>query len=362
MLRYVGRRLLLAIPTLLGVATVVFFLIRLIPGDPAKVIAGDTATPEQVETIRENLGLNLPLWEQYGRFILNLFRGDLGTSIATGNPVLQDIGARLPATFGLATAALAIGIVFGIGLGILAALYRGKPADVIVSAISVAGMSVPTYWLGLNLIVLFAINLKWFPASGATQPLSIVLPAITLATLSIAVIARMTRSSMLEVLSQDYVRTARAKGASPARVILRHAFPNAIPPILTIIGVQFGLMLGGAVLTETVFTWPGMGRAAGRLDLRPRLPVVQGCVLVFSVGFILVNLVVDILYSVVDPRITLTSGGTRSACGRLAPHLCSHRPHEVVGGVVGLVHLDHDIVAEEIREIVIGRGTACSAS
>lgn len=319
MLRYVGRRLLLAIPTLIGVATVVFFLIRLIPGDPAKVIAGDTATPEQVERIRENLGLNLPLWEQYLRYILNLFRGDLGTSIATGHPVLQDIGARLPATFGLAAAALGIGVVAGLALGILAALYRGKPADVVVSAISVAGMSMPTYWLGLNLIVLFAINLKWFPASGATQPLSIVLPALTLSTLSVAVIARMTRSSMLEVLSQDYVRTARAKGASPARVILRHAFPNAIPPILTVIGVQFGLMLGGAVLTETVFTWPGMGRLLVDSIFARDFPVVQGCVLVFSVGFIVVNLVVDVLYSVVDPRITLTGGTARVRRGRLNP-------------------------------------------
>ncbi len=310
MLRYVGRRLLLAIPTLLGVATVVFFLIRLIPGDPARVIAGETATEEQIDRIRENLGLNLPLWEQYVRYILNLLRGDLGTSIVTGNPVLQDIGARLPATFALATAALTIGIVVGVALGIVAALYRGKPADVIVSAISVGGMSMPTYWLGLNLIVLFAINVHWFPASGATQPLSIVLPSITLATLSVAVIARMTRSSMLEVLSQDFVRTARAKGASPARVILRHAFPNAIPPILTIIGVQFGLMLGGAVLTETVFTWPGMGRLLVDSIFARDFPVVQGCVLVFSVGFILVNLVVDLLYSVVDPRITLMSGGT----------------------------------------------------
>ena len=311
MLRFIGRRLLLAIPTLLGVATVVFFLIRLIPGDPARAIAGETATEEQVARIRENLGLNLPLWEQYFRFLLNLVRGDLGTSTVTGNPVLADVATRLPSTFGLASVALLIGIVFGLGLGILAALNRGKALDVIVSAISVGGMSMPTYWLGLNLIVIFAIQLRWLPASGATAPLSIVLPAITLATLSLAVIARMTRSSMLEVLSQDFVRTAQAKGASPARVILRHALPNAVPPILTVIGVQFGLMLGGAVLTETVFTWPGMGRLLVDSIFARDFPVVQGCVLIFSVGFIVVNLVVDILYTVVDPRISLT--GARSA-------------------------------------------------
>jgi peptide/nickel transport system permease protein len=309
-LRFIGRRLLLAIPTLLGVATVVFFLIRLIPGDPARAIAGETATEEQVERIRENLGLNLPLWEQYVRFILNLVRGDLGTSTVTGNAVLADVSTRLPSTFGLASVALLIGIVVGLSLGIVAALNRGKPVDVIVSAISVGGMSMPTYWLGLNLIVIFAIQLRWFPASGATAPLSIVLPSITLATLSVAVIARMTRSSMLEVLSQDFVRTAQAKGASPARVVLRHALPNAIPPILTVIGVQFGLMLGGAVLTETVFTWPGMGRLLVDSIFARDFPVVQGCVLIFSVGFIVVNLVVDLLYSVVDPRISLTGART----------------------------------------------------
>jgi peptide/nickel transport system permease protein len=309
-LRFIGRRLLLAIPTLLGVATVVFFLIRLIPGDPARAIAGETATEEQVERIRENLGLNLPLWEQYARFILNLVRGDLGTSTVTGNAVLADVSTRLPSTFGLASVALLIGIVVGLSLGIVAALNRGKPVDVIVSAISVGGMSMPTYWLGLNLIVIFAIQLRWFPASGATAPLSIVLPSITLATLSVAVIARMTRSSMLEVLSQDFVRTAQAKGASPARVVLRHALPNAIPPILTVIGVQFGLMLGGAVLTETVFTWPGMGRLLVDSIFARDFPVVQGCVLIFSVGFIVVNLVVDLLYSVVDPRISLTGART----------------------------------------------------
>lgn len=312
MLRFIGRRLLLAIPTLLGVATVVFFLLRLIPGDPARAIAGETATEEQIERIRENLGLNLPLWEQFLRFILNLGRGDLGTSTVTGNPVLSDVAARLPATFGLATAALTIGIVFGLTLGVVAALKRGKVLDVVVSAISVGGMSMPTYWLGLNLIVIFAIQLRWLPASGATQPLSIILPAVTLATLSVAVIARMTRSSMLEVLSQDFIRTARAKGAGGGRVILRHALPNAIPPILTVIGVQFGLMLGGAVLTETVFTWPGMGRLLVDSIFARDFPVVQGCVLIFSVGFIVVNLVVDILYSVVDPRISLT-GASRAA-------------------------------------------------
>lgn len=307
MIRFVGRRLLLAIPTLLGVATVVFFLVRLVPGDPAQAIAGETATAEQVQRIRENLGLDRPLYEQYARFILNLVQGDLGESSVTGNAVLSDISTRLPLTLQLTVVAMLIGIVVGLALGIVAASFPGRPADVVVSVLSVAGMSMPTYWLGLNLIVLFSIQLRWFPASGANSPLSIVLPSITLATLSIAVIARMTRSSMLEVLSQDYVRTAEAKGANPMRVILRHALPNAVPPILTVIGVQFGLMLGGAVLTETIFTWPGMGRLLVDSIFARDYAMVQGCVLTFSVGFILVNLIVDILYTVVDPRITVAA-------------------------------------------------------
>jgi len=305
--RYIGRRLLLAIPTLFGVATVVFFLIRLIPGDPAQVIAGEQATPEQVAHIREILGLNLPVWEQYLRFLGNLLHGSMGTSTVTGDPVLMDVAQHLPNTLELTVVALAIGIVVGVILGLIAASNQGKPIDVIVSAVSVAGMSVPTYWLGLNLIVLFAVQLHWFPPSGNDTPSSIVLPAVTLATLSIAVIARMTRSSLLEVLSQDFVRTARAKGASPLRVILRHALPNAIPPILTVIGVQFGLMLGGAVLTESVFTWPGMGSLLINSISARDFPVVQGCVLLFSVGFIIVNIAVDLLYSVVDPRIAIST-------------------------------------------------------
>jgi peptide/nickel transport system permease protein/oligopeptide transport system permease protein len=316
-LRYIGRRLLLAIPTLFGVATVVFFLIRLIPGDPAQVIAGEQATPQQVAHIREILGLNLPVWEQYLRFLGNLLHGSMGTSTVTGDPVLVDVGQHLPNTLELTVVALAIGIVVGVTLGLIAAANQGKPIDVIVSTISVAGMSVPTYWLGLNLIVLFAVQLHWFPPSGNDTPSSIVLPAVTLATLSIAVIARMTRSSLLEVLSQDFVRTARAKGASPLRVILRHALPNAIPPILTVIGVQFGLMLGGAVLTESVFTWPGMGSLLINSISARDFPVVQGCVLLFSVGFIIVNIAVDLLYSVVDPRIIINTRPLRKRAVRL---------------------------------------------
>lgn len=311
MLRFIGRRLLMAVPTLFGVATIVFFLLRLIPGDPARVIAGETATTQQVAHIRQLLGLNRPLWQQYLLFLWNLVRGDLGTSTATGDPVLKDIAARLPATIELTFAALLIGIVVGMGLGLVAAYYRRSPADVIVSILAISGMSVPTYWLGLNLVVLFSIQLHVLPPSGDESADSIILPAVTLSTLSIAVIARMTRSAMLEVLSQDYIRTARAKGASPLRVVLRHGLPNSIPPILTVIGVQFGLLLGGAVLTETVFTWPGMGSLLVNSIFARDYPVVQGCVLIFSVGFILVNLIVDLLYMVADPRISYAPAPSR---------------------------------------------------
>ena len=260
MIRFLLRRVVFAIPTLFGVATVVFFMVRLIPGDPAKVIAGDTATPEQVDHIRTSLGLDQAVSTQYVRYLGNLLRGDLGTSTVTGHPVLTDIGHRLPFTLELTVLATMIGIVVGLGLGIAAATHRRSPVDVVVSLVSVAGMSTPTYWLGLNLVVIFAINLRWLPAAGADKPESVVLPALTLATLSIAAIARMTRSSMLDTLSQDFIRTARAKGVPRRRLVLRHALPNAVPPILTVIGLQFGLMLGGAVLTESIFAWPGMGR------------------------------------------------------------------------------------------------------
>jgi peptide/nickel transport system permease protein len=313
LLRFIGRRLVLAVITLIGVATVVFFLVRLIPGNPARTIAGVEATPAQVERVSQLLGLNRPEWQQYVSFMWRLVRGNLGTSTATGDPVLVDISAHLPFTVELTFLAIAIGIIGGMVLGIAAAFFRGRPADAIISFLAVAGMSVPTYWLGLNLVLLFAVHLQWLPASGAQTPLSVVLPAVTLSTLSVGIIARMTRSAMLEVLSQDYIRTARAKGAGRLRAALRHGLPNAIPPILTVIGVQFGLMLGGAVLTESVFNWPGMGQLLVNSIFARDFPVVQGCVLLFSAGFIAVNLIVDILYTIVDPRISLASqqGGAR---------------------------------------------------
>lgn len=305
MIRFLLRRVTFAIPTLFGVATVVFFMVRLIPGDPARVIAGDTATPEQVDHIRTSLGLDQPASVQYGRYLANLIHANLGISTVTGDPVLADIGRRLPFTVELTILATLIGVVVGMSLGILAATHRRSVMDVAVSLLSVAGMSTPTYWLGLNLVVIFAINLRWLPAAGAETPQSVILPALALGTLSIAAIARMTRSSMVDVLSQDYIRTASAKGVPRWRIVARHALPNAAPPILTVVGLQFGLMLGGAVLTESIFAWPGMGRLLVDSIFARDYPIIQGCVLVFSLSFILVNLLVDLLYAVVDPRVSL---------------------------------------------------------
>lgn len=293
----------MAIPTLFGVATIVFFIVRLIPGDPARVMAGEAAGDDVVDRIRANFGFDQPLPVQYARFIANLLRGDLGRSIRTGDSTVNEIVQRLPHTIELAVLATVLGALIGITFGIVAATNRGRPIDVLVSALSVSGMSLPTYWLGLMLVIVFAVNLRWLPAAGAEDPRGVILPTVTLAALSTALIARMSRSAMLEVLGQEYVRTARAKGVSGARVLLGHCLPNALLPIVTVIALQFGALLGGAVLTETIFSWPGMGRLLVDSIFARDYPVVQGCVLLFSVGFILVNLLADFLYAVVDPRI-----------------------------------------------------------
>ncbi len=306
MITYVARRALVGIPTLWGVATVVFIMARLLPGDPARVIAGLLASPEDVERIRQQLGLDKPLAEQYLTFLGSLLRLDLGKSAHTGAPVVEEIASRLPYTVELAVVALAIAITAGVLAGIVAAIRRNTPLDLLMSGLSVFGVSMPVYWLGLMMIILFAIDLHLFPAAGADEPTSIVMPALTLALFSIGLIARMTRSSMLEVLGQDYVRTARAKGAPFRSVIFRHALRNALLPVITVIGLQFGALLGGAVVTETVFAWPGIGRLLVDSIFFRDYPVVQGLVLMFGTTFVVINLLVDLLYAYVDPRIHYT--------------------------------------------------------
>ncbi|HLQ14816.1 MAG TPA: ABC transporter permease [Candidatus Eisenbacteria bacterium] len=306
MITYIARRVLSGVPTLWGVATVVFVMARLLPGDPARVIAGVLASPEDVERIRQQMGLDKPLWVQYGNFLGSLLRLNLGTSAHTNAPVIEEIGSRLPYTIELAVVALVLAVTIGVLAGVAAALRRNTMLDLLISSFSVFGVSMPVYWLGLMMIIVFAIYLHLLPAAGADEPTSIVMPAVTLALFSLGLIARMTRSSMLEVLGQDYVRTARAKGAPLRSVVFRHALRNALLPIMTVIGLQFGALLGGAVVTETVFAWPGVGRLLIDSIFFRDYPVVQGLVLMFGTTFVVVNLLVDLLYAYVDPRIHYT--------------------------------------------------------
>jgi len=300
---YLLQRLVASAVTLLGVSAIVFGMIRVLPGDPARTIAGLLATEEDIARIRVELELDQPMAVQYGRFLTRLAHGNLGRSARTSQPVLAELAPRLRATLMLALLAATVATVIGVGAGTLAATRPYSAFDYGLSALTLFGVSMPVYWLGLMLIILFAIYLNWLPAAGADSAGSLILPALTLAAFSVALIARMTRSSMLEVLSQEYVRTARAKGVGETLVVARHALRNALVPILTVVGLQFGALLGGAVLTESVFGWPGMGLLLIDSIFSRDYPMVQGIVLVFSALFILTNLAVDLLYVVIDPRI-----------------------------------------------------------
>ncbi len=300
---YILRRLVLAVPTLVGVTLVVFALIRLVPGDPARLVLGLQASEEEVQRLRVQLGLDQPLPMQYARFLARLLQGDLGRSVVTGEPVLREIGARLPATVQLAVTSTVVATLAGVAAGVVSATRQSSWWDYAVMTVALFGISLPVFWLGLMLMLLFSVHLRWLPAGGYGTPAHLVLPTVTLAAFSVAIIARMTRSSLLEVLHQDYVRTAWAKGLSSRAVVLRHALKNALIPVVTVIGLQFGGLLGGAILTETVFAWPGMGRLLVGAIVARDYPVVQGTVLVFAALFTLVNLAVDVLYAYVDPRI-----------------------------------------------------------
>lgn len=302
-LGYLLQRIVGLILTVVFVGITIFLMVRILPGDPARVIAGVLATEQDVQRIRVELGLDEPLPVQAGIFLRDLAQGDLGVSARTSNPVLAEIGARLPATLSLATAGMLLAVAIGIPLGAWAAARAGSAADLLVSTLVLFGISLPVYWLGLMLIILFSIRLRWLPAAGAEGPLSLILPAFTLAAFSVAFIARITRSSMLEVLRQDYVRTAHAKGVGRREVEWRHALRNALPPVVTVIGLQFGELLGGAILTETVFGWPGLGRLLVDSIFARDYPMVQGLVIVFAAMFAVVNLIVDLTYERIDPRV-----------------------------------------------------------
>ena len=303
MWEYIIRRLLLMIPVLIGVSLLVFSMVRLIPGDPATAIAGPHATPEFIEQVRVDFGLDKPMYTQYFIFMGRLLQGDLGISTFTRRPVTTEIWARLPNTVELAVASMGIASVIGIIAGIISATRRYSIFDNASMLVALFGVSMPVFWLGLMLMLLFSVMLGWLPAVGRGTIWHLILPAITLGAASAAIIARMTRSSMLEVLHQDFITTARAKGLRERIVVYKHALKNALIPVVTIIGLQLGTLLGGAILTETVFAWPGVGRLMVDSIMARDYPVVQGAVLLLAGTFVFVNLFVDILYSFLDPRI-----------------------------------------------------------
>jgi peptide/nickel transport system permease protein len=301
--RYLIRRLLLTIPVLLGVATLVFSLIHFIPGDPAQAMLGEGAAPEDVAQLRERLGLDRPLLVQYGSFLKGLTRGDLGVSLRNDQPVLQQILERMPATAELAFASMAVAVLIALPLGIIAAVWRGTAVDYGAMTLSLVGISVPNFWLGPLLAIVFAVELGWLPVGGRGTLAHLVLPAATLGAALAALLARMTRASLLEELREPYVLAARAKGVSRTRAVLHHALRNSLIPIVTILGLQFGVVLTGAVITETIFAWPGIGRLLIQSISFRDYPTVQGCVLLIAVTYVAVNLITDLTYGFLDPRI-----------------------------------------------------------
>lgn len=319
------------IPVLLGVSIVVFFMVRAIPGDPAQIMLGQQATQEQVQQIRENMGLDKPIFVQYGLFLKDALRGDLGDSIVTGRPVTTELLTRLPATLELTAFAMLIAILVGIPVGVISAVRQYSLLDKTTSVLALTGISMPIFWLAMILVVIFGVNLELLPFPGRLDPttgitaitglvlvdslltlnfagfwdglLHLIMPALALATIPMAVIMRMTRSSMLEVMNEDYVRTARAKGVVPWRVVFKHALRNAMLPTITVIGLQTGLLMGGAIITETIFSWPGIGLYTYNSISSRDYASIQGVVLYAALLFVLINLLVDILYAILDPRV-----------------------------------------------------------
>jgi peptide/nickel transport system permease protein len=301
---YIIRRLLLAVPVLIGVSILVFAIIRFIPGDPARAIAGVNASPEYIEQIRKELLLDEGLHVQYYVYFTNLLQGDLGRSTFTRRPVTVELMERFPNTLLLSATAMLIASAIGLSAGIVSATRRYSMFDNFSMLAALVGVAAPVFWLGVMFQILFSVNLGWLPSTGIGTWKHLVLPALTLGLATAALIARITRSSMLEVLRQDYITTARSKGLIERVVTYKHALKNALIPVVTVMGLQFGTLLGGAVLTETVFSWPGIGRLMVDSILNRDYPVVQGAVLMLAVLFVLINLVVDIIYAFLDPRIS----------------------------------------------------------
>ena len=333
MLAYIIRRIMILIPTLLGVSVIVFMMLHLTPGDPAEMLLGERATPAALEQIREHLGLNQPLYVQYGMFLKRLMRGDLGETIWTRQKVWIEVKQRFPATIELSLVALFISCVAGIILGIISATKQYSVFDYVSMIGALAGVSMPIFWLGLVFMLIFSLNLGWLPLSGRLSigvdldvvtnfyildavitrnwpafkdaVWHIIMPAVTLSTIPTAIVARMTRSAMLDVLRQDYIKTAKAKGLSQLKVIFKHALRNAMIPVVTTIGLQFGVLLGGAILTETIFAWPGVGKWMYDAVMQRDYMVIQGGTLFIAGLFVVINLFVDVLYAVINPRISI---------------------------------------------------------
>jgi len=303
-LTYLARRLLAVVPVLFGVTLAVFSMLFLVPGDPVKIMLAEfVTTPDQIAQMRAQLHLDEPILKQYGRFVVNALRGDLGTSIRSRRAVSTEIGENVWSTAQLALASMAVAVAIGVPLGLMAALRRSSWLDAGSMIVALLGVSMPSFWLGLLMIFAFSLHLGWFPATGGGDLWHLVLPSVTLGTIASAIIARLTRSSMLEVLGQDYVRTARAKGLAWWGVVVRHALKNALIPVITIFGLQFGNLLAGSVIVETVFSLPGLGRLIVGGILAKDFPLVQGTVLFVATAYVLINVLVDITYAFVDPRI-----------------------------------------------------------
>jgi len=294
------------LPTVLLTSLVVFLMLYLIPGDPASIYLGENkATPERIAQIRHSLGLDRPLYVQYGDFLWKALRGDLGRSVQTNRPVAQEIGDRLPKTLQLAVAAMLLATVFGVTLGVVCGLKQNTWIDTVAMLFALVGVSMPVFWLGLLLIMFFAVRLGWLPATSNDGVRGLILPAVSLALLSTATLARLVRSSIIEVLHQEFLTTTRAKGLHERVVVLRHALPNALIPVITVIGLQFGSLLSGAVITETVFARPGLGKLVVDSIQNKDFPVVQGVILVLASTYVIINLLVDLSYAVIDPRVRL---------------------------------------------------------
>ncbi len=305
MVRFLLHRIITFIPVALGVATLTFALIHLVPGDPVVAMLGDNAQPADIAAMRHELGLDRPLWQQYLAYLHGITRGDLGESLSMHEPVGQLIAKRYPATLELAAAGLAVAIVIAFPLGIIAGVNPGSVADAGVMSLAILGISVPHLYLGPLLMIIFSLRLRWLPLTGRGGISHLILPAITLGTALAAIIARMLRQSLMHVLAADYIRTARSKGLSRSAAVIRHGLRNALTPVITLLGLEAGALLTGSIITEVIFSWPGLGRlmisAIGNRDY----PLVEGCVFAFALSYVAVNMVTDVIYSAVDPRIRL---------------------------------------------------------